>query len=127
MIFYSSRVKGGIRLKGTPFIIINPKHTGDRGLIAHEQEHVKQYLMLFPLGALLYPFIGLMCLIACMFVCDLLYTFIPKFRLWSEIRAYKAQLKHGGDINYAAKVIAENYDLNITAAEALKKLQVRVE
>lgn len=99
MIIYTDKVEGGERVKMLPVILINPEFKDGKGLIAHEKEHVKQYFMFFPLGFLLYPFMDWWCLLACIMVGDLLYTFVPYIRLRCEARAYKVQLRYGGRVD----------------------------
>jgi hypothetical protein len=122
MIIYTDKVKGGIKVKMLPLIMINPKYKGDKGLVAHEMEHVKQYLYWFiPLFAITLGLSNWLAalLVSCM-AHDLLYTLSSKYRQWSEVKAFKAQLKHGGRVEDAAKLLSENYKLDITYEKALR-------
>ena len=88
-----------------PVIRILKKHKGDVGLYAHELTHVKQW----------YATLGLH---------SFLYLLSERYRLWSEVRAYRVQLKHSpGNEERFAKYISEKYDLDITQAEALELLK----
>jgi len=91
------------------FIKILPKYKDDRGILEHELTHVKQCYRTF-------MFYGT------------LYKFNRKYRLDSEVEAYKVQLatnKEDGKEDYTdfyAKRITEMYDLDITIFEAKKLL-----
>jgi hypothetical protein len=89
-----------------PFIFIRPKYKHDIGLLKHEQEHVKQWLM--TLG-----FHGL------------LYLLFDKYKLWAEVQAYKKQsLYYEQDrLELFAEYIANDYKLDITPKAALDKLR----
>lgn len=82
------------------FITISPSHKNDNGLLAHEIEHVKQFYRL--------PLIH-----------GLLYRFSKKYRLYSEVRAYKEQLKYNYTPDLFATFICERYNLNISKKEVL--------
>lgn len=82
------------------FITISPSHKNDKGLLAHEIEHVKQFYRL--------PLIH-----------GLLYRFNKKYRLYAEVGAYKVQLKYSNTPDLFAKFISERYDLNISKKEVL--------
>lgn len=90
-----------------PLVFIRPSHRDDRGILAHELCHVKQ------------AFIGLFVAHA------LFYALVPKYRLWSEVEAYREQAKHYDDdrIPRFAKFIAEKYRLKISAEEAERLLR----
>lgn len=120
-MIYTNKVKGGAKLKMTPFILINPAHKGDKGLLAHEKLHVKQWWLMCLASSPLLLLTPWFFIVSIAFH-DLLYTFIRQYRQWSEVACFKEQLKHGGSIEYAAKFLSENYDLKITHEEALKLL-----
>jgi hypothetical protein len=106
MIFYvNSLPNGHAGMTNGPVIRILKSHKDDRGLREHEREHVKQWL--FSLG--LHSF---------------LYLFSKRYRLWSEVQCYRAQLKHSpGREELFASFIAERYKLKITQQEALELLK----
>jgi len=113
---YTDKVKGGS--SKFCFIKINPKFKDDVGLHKHELEHVKQFwggvLLSLPSFFIhpLLPLAGLLCF-------PLLYTFSRKFRLWSEVQAYKVQLKYNkDDVEYFVKYLVEDYDLKINHDQA---------
>jgi hypothetical protein len=88
-----------------PIIRILKSHKDDVGLYHHELTHVKQWFLTFGLHSFLY----------------LLFDF---YKLQSEVEAYKVQLEHSpGREALFAKFIAEDYDLDITQAEALELLK----
>ena len=112
---------------------INPEYENHAGLIAHEETHVKQWYMVF---------IPLMVLaICCWFIYredvavvlgvlaftlkELMYTFVPKARLYLEIEAYKAQMDAVDSINYDyyAELICNHYNLNVDKEEVIERLK----
>lgn len=112
---------------------INPDYEDHKGLIAHEEEHIKQwYTFLIPLliaaavcwftyseqiavGIATFAFVAK----------DLAYTFIKPIRFELEARAYRKQLEVQGPQNLEvfAKALAEGYDLNVSVEEARKKIK----
>ncbi|MDH3975542.1 MAG: hypothetical protein OEV42_14790 [Deltaproteobacteria bacterium] len=84
---------------------IRPSHRNDRGLLEHEIIHVKQWYRTFGLYSLLNKY-------------------SRKYRLKYELEAYREQLKHYPDANYARLVdrfagfIADKYELGISKEEA---------
>jgi hypothetical protein len=113
------------------YIAIRPKYKDDRGIHAHELEHVKQWWLTTILAAAIigaicyrtgysYAYMGLS-----LVVYQLLYATIPAVKLHCEVDAYKQQLKHYADDRTArfAKFIAEKYGLKITAEEAEQLLR----
>lgn len=112
---------------------INPEYRDNAGLIAHEETHVMQWYMVFvPLMVLA---------ICCWFIYrqdaalvlgvmaftlkDLMYTFIPKARLYLEIEAHKAQMDAVNSINYEyyAELIANNYGLDVEVSDVIQRLK----
>lgn len=97
LVFYTKYLpenKGGV---ANGFIIrINPKYKIDYGILNHELTHVKQWYRTFTLHSFLY-------------------LFSKKYRLNSEIEAYKEQLKHylNDRTELFADFICNNYDLNV--------------
>ena len=88
-----------------PVAFIRPEYRDDKGLLAHELEHVKQWWLTFGLHSFLY-------------------LLVPFYRLNSEVEAYKVQLKHSsGNERRFAEFIAERYGLDISVAEALALLR----
>ena len=89
-----------------PVIRILKKYRNDEGIYRHELVHVKQWFFTLSLHSLLY-------------------LIIPEYRLWSEVEAYKEQLKYYPDnrVHLFAKFIATNYGLIVTQEYALKLLR----
>ena len=107
MIFYTNRFvpKGAAGCARGPIIFIRPEYRNDAGLLAHEKTHRAQWFLTFGLHSFLY----------------LLFDF---YKLDSEVEAFRVQLKHSpGREALFAKFIAEDYDLDITQAEALELLK----
>ncbi|HRR42133.1 MAG TPA: hypothetical protein P5244_12935 [Syntrophales bacterium] len=129
ILFYTDNLPDGCRgCANGPIIRISPKYTNDQGLHEHEAEHVRQW----------WKSLGLH---------SLLYLLSKKYRLWSEVAAYRVQLQYppaanpiptqpplegeekdavvvaGREINpqyvecYAA-AIADKYDLDISREAA---------
>ena len=113
-----------------PYIRIRPKYKDDKGIHAHEEEHVRQWwvLTIFSAFALLvgaeYLQQPLWIAIASVGVHGLLYLLVPQYRLWAEVEAHKAQLKYspGNEALFGWR-IANKYKLKITAEEAEKLLR----
>jgi len=92
------------------FCIIRKKYKGiDNGILEHELTHCRQFYRTF-------------------FLHGFFYKFSPKYRLQSEIEAYKKQLEHYQDkefsINWMAKAIVEKYNLTVTLDEVKNLLKV---
>jgi hypothetical protein len=113
-----------------PIIRIRPKYKDDKGIHAHELEHVKQWWIATIVSAVLLaaglwhfqqPLLYAFWSIA---VHSMLYKLIPAYRLWAEIDAHRVQLKYSPNgLAHFAKRIATKYDLDITAEEAEKLLR----
>lgn len=138
IIFYTDKLPEGTGGCATAFIIrIRPKYRdNDEGIHQHELFHVRHwyaftFLSLAVLAAVSFFFTALTWapLPAALAVFPLLYL-IPQFRQWEEIAAYKVQLKYppattADRDRYAAlyaKYISDDYGLNISQEEALKKM-----
>jgi hypothetical protein len=118
------------------YIAIRPKYKDDKGIHAHELEHVKQWWITTILAALLiagglyftqaapvqYIYTGLS-----LAVFQLLYSIIPQFKLRMEVLAYREQLKHYENDRTAlfARFISTKYGLKITADEAEQLLRTQ--
>ena len=85
-----------------PVIFIRPEYRNDKGLLEHEKVHRRQWLRTLGLHSLLY-------------------LFVEDYRLRAEVEAFRAQLPHYPDDRRVkfARLIAENYNLDITPDEAL--------
>jgi hypothetical protein len=114
------------------WIRIRPKYKDDKGLHEHEIEHVRQWWQATFIGCLVVAALGYYTVpegwfigVAGLATHDLLYSLFPKYRLWAEVEAHKAQLKHYPDdrVPLFAKRIASLYDLKITAEEAERMLR----
>ncbi len=88
---------------------IRPHHKDDQGLLEHELVHVRQSYRLFFL------------------IHAVLYLASKRYRLYSEVEAYRKQLWYSLNIDYLrgqfAGFIAEKYNLDITKEQALELLQ----
>jgi len=114
-----------------PVIRILDKYRHDEGLYRHELMHVKQWaawsLLAIPLAYWLHHF-GLMDFMGVAVIPlalhSILYRFIPRYRLWCEVSAYKEQARFYFDDRKPmfAEFISDAYSLKITPEEALKVL-----
>ncbi len=87
-----------------PIILIDPAYRDDLGLLAHEREHMAQWIMTLGLHSLLY-------------------RFSKQYRFWSEVRAYRVQLTYSPHAaERFAQFIATKYDLDVTVEFALGAL-----
>lgn len=86
-------------------IFIRPEYKDDKGLLAHEMEHVYQWCATIGLHSFFY-------------------LLSKQYRLWAEVEAYKEQLKYspGNELRFA-EFIADKYGLNVSAEEALELLK----
>jgi hypothetical protein len=113
------------------YIAIRPKYKDDKGIHAHELEHVKQWWLTTLLFAIMiaaicyrtgfdYGFVGLS-----LVAYQLLYGLVPWFKLRCEVECYKEQMKHYSDDRAPlfAKFISEKYNLNVTQQHALNLLR----
>jgi hypothetical protein len=106
LTFITDRLPPGTGGSANGFVIrIRPKYAQDAGIKAHELEHVRQWWVTLGLHSLLY-------------------LFFKRYRLWSEIRAYRVQLSFEADPQRKAykrelfrKWIAEEYKLNMRPEE----------
>ena len=125
---YTTKVKAGSAY--TCFVRINPKYKNDKGLHAHEFEHVRQWyqslVFLIPLqiALCLYDFNFIVFSPLFLMTHNILYKF-KKYRLYCEIRAFKKQLAEteNPDYKYFSEMLSGNYGLGITPEEAKVLLQ----
>ena len=90
-----------------PVIFIRPKYRDDQGLIAHEKEHVRQWLTTLGLHSFLY-------------------LLSDQYKLWAEVEAYKIQATYYADDRRPmfARFIANDYNLDVSESEVLGLLNV---
>jgi len=116
------------------YIAIRPKYKDDKGIHAHELEHVKQWwitsiIACALIAAVLWytkpPLDYYSLVILGLVTFQLLYAGIPQFKLKMEVLAYKKQIPHYPDDRTAlfAGFIAKKYGLTITAEEAEQLLR----
>jgi len=87
-----------------PLILIRPRHKDNKGLLVHELFHSTQFWL--TLG-----------------IHGILYLLIPKYRYWSEIWAYRRQLKYSPhSAEWFSNVISTHYRLKVSEEQALKDL-----
>lgn len=88
-----------------PFVRILKSNRDDVGLREHELVHVKQWFLTLGLHSALY-------------------LVSKRYRLWSEVQAYRKQLEYspGRELKFAIFIV-ERYKLNISVDEVLKRLQ----
>lgn len=83
-----------------PFILVRPYRAEDSALLAHEMVHYEEQKK-----CLVVPWL-------------LRYWLSPKFRLASEVRGYKAQMKMGGITRSEAARLLTTYGMSVSFAEA---------
>jgi hypothetical protein len=119
-----------------PINVIDPAKKDDIGLLAHEDEHGEQWFLTGAMAAavvfiLVYNFystsVAFAVLPGVFFGAHfILHKFVPAYRLWAEVEAYKVQALHYPDDRRErfAEFLAdpERYNLNITKGEALALL-----
>ena len=97
LTFYVDNLKPGFAgAANGPIIRISEGYEDDEGIYQHELVHVKQWFMTLGLhGAL--------------------YTLSPKYKLWSEVMAYRKQLKYYDNDRtvFFARMIATKYGLDV--------------
>jgi hypothetical protein len=89
-----------------PVIRLRPKYKDDPGILAHELVHVRQWYLTLTLHSLLH-------------------LLVPRYKLWSEVQAYREQAKHYAEDRRPqfAEFLASRYGLDITASQALERLK----
>ena len=107
-------------------VFVRPKYIeeGDHGIINHELQHVRQFWQLILLslaigGGLYYAGSELWKLMPAVgvFAHMSLYRFVPRYRLWSEIDAYKQQIKTyslSGPSDWMLDALQNKYSLTYT-------------
>jgi len=89
------------------FIYLRPKYKEDQGILEHEKCHVRSFY--FTLG-----------------FHSFLYLCFKAYRLWSEVQAYKIQMKYRpikeSNKELFAKFISEDYGVRVTKEQAIKLL-----
>lgn len=104
LVFYTNRFIPG-RFAGVcvgPLILIRPEYRGDKGLLAHEKEHRRQWLSTFGIHSVLY-------------------AISKKYRLKSEAKAYARQVEASSikNLNTFASYIVAKYSLGISLEDAI--------
>ena len=128
----------------TCYVKIRPRYQDDKGIHGHEiQGHVAEWwavsivssLVLAALAWLAVRYLGLSCGVFILALIGpaiqpLLYRSCPPYRLWSELRAYRIQLRHPPATSdperyrkLYAGYIANEYGLTVSAGEAERRLK----
>ena len=108
LILYTERLPYGVGgIARGPLVLIRPQYRNDRGIHAHELEHVRQWWVTCGLH-------------------PLLYYFVRRYRLWSEVGAYRVQMQlpdgQGGRLSAesaARRLMKPRYRLELTDERAL--------
>lgn len=107
LVWYTDKISdtrfGGVT--NGPLIRIRPKYINDRGLLEHELVHVEQWWRTLGMHGILYKLSS-------------------KYRLTSEIKAYRTQLQlsRPSAVDWMVKAIQTKYDLDASAEEIFKLL-----
>ena len=119
------------------FVKIRPKYRQDAGLHAHESRHVLQWWAWVLFGGFLSMVLAFAPQLAALSVFwplpviwflsahQLVYKFVPAYRLWSEVDAYRVQQTfYDDDRSQAfAEFISSGYSLKVTPEQALARLK----
>lgn len=134
---YTDNIKSGFGgCAFGPFIKIRPKYANDKGLLLHEIEHVNQWwrcLFICLIASALFGVIGIgilssLSLALAPSLHGVLYRFSRKYRLRSEVSAYRKQLSYYGPATsnrFAIEALVNKYDLKITYHMAKALLNYR--
>ena len=106
LVFYVKKLPDGFGGKANgPVIRILREYKGNRGLLAHELVHVKQWFITCGLHSILYKF-------------------SKTYRLRCEVKAYREQLKYSPTkLGTFAWFIAHIYNLDVTVSQAMEMLK----
>jgi len=127
---YTDKVKGGDSFMFR--VRMNPKYKDNVGLHLHEYQHIKQWYkglaiglcVTVPILLLGFPSLALMGLVVSLQLQGLAYTFVPYARKLMEVEAFRVQIKNSKGVpkEFFIKTLVEEYNLNITTAEARELL-----
>jgi hypothetical protein len=126
LVLESKKVEFAI---ATAFVIrINPFYKNDKGLYAHEYEHVKQFYFAWVISSLVIAIIYWPAILAGFGVHGLLYKLVRKYRQKCEVIAFRKQIEvNGYGLEYCSKALSKFYNLNISIEQAKTLLsQVRL-
>lgn len=127
LTFYTDKLPDNVGGAAYAFVVrIRPKYKDDKGIHAHEYEHVKQWWITSFIScaalaagsfAFKYPIELVPFGIA---VYSMAYTFIDKYRLYAEAKAFAKQVKpdHSDLESMAARLAGNHYRLHITKTQA---------
>lgn len=133
-VIYTDRLPSGVG--GTangPIVRIRPEYRGDAGIHAHEYEHVRQWYAEGLVGMVLLALLALVggchwnlalaVAPAGMAAHSLGYALCASHRLWSEVQAYKVQMRHGLNLDDAARrLMSPRYKLGLSYNDARRLL-----
>ena len=117
-------------------ITLRKDQKGNKHVLAHEVEHVKQWYMMFiPLivAAVFTLYFATAVIVACfgyallgsaIALHPLLYQYNRRYRLYCEVKAYKAQIKAGYEERLAVRsLMHRSYRFNLHRQDAIKLLR----
>ena len=110
-----------------PLILIKPEYKDDKGILVHEQEHVKQWAMWLMPGSVISKALAIVeeplwwiPLILSSALHGLLYKLCKPYRLSCELAAYAMQIRAGTITpEGAAYYLSNRYDFTMIYNEAL--------
>jgi hypothetical protein len=110
---------------------IQNRFKDNKGLHAHEYEHVKQWYACLAIGWLLAipaflcdPTVGVLVAMFSIWIQGVLSTFSKTARKYFEVAAYKKQIEadEAAHVDFYITALTDGYDLDITREEAEKLL-----
>jgi len=134
LVIYTDRLAEGVG--GTangPIVRIRPEYRADAGIHAHEYQHVIQWYAEGLVGMLLVALLAraggctwplaFAIAPAGMATHSLGYALFVSHRLWSEVQAYKVQMRHGLNLDDAvARLMSPRYKLGLHYNDARRLL-----
>jgi len=128
IVIYSDNLPNGIDGDALMFIVrIRNQYRNDHGILAHEDEHVKQWYTCFAAGIITSFMLWVLAysmwpitLVLGVGAHSIMYSLVDRYRLWSEVAAYRVQANYFADDRRElfASFIASRYRLSISASDA---------
>lgn len=128
---YTDRLPDNVGGAANAFVVrIRPKYKDDKGIHAHEYEHVKQWWIAsfvvcaaIAAGSFVWKYQIALALLG-IAAHSMAYIFIDKYRLYAEAKAFAKQVKpdHSDIEVMAGRLAGEHYGLHITKTQAVAEI-----